>query len=187
MIAVESFQRFKIHDGAAILLLAGAWYGVSKLASLLSPQSSYLLSLLMVMFLLSFTVHLIRKAGAATLFCLTGALLTFSFNDLGATGIPKLLVFLMAGIVFELGFLLFKLEFKNVQVDILLGTAFAAASIPFTTGMLLSSGVTLTMLTAMLNLILTSFFVGVIGAILSFLLWYHLRTTKWVLKFEYGG
>jgi ABC-type thiamin/hydroxymethylpyrimidine transport system permease subunit len=86
----------------------------------LEPQSSYILSLLVATILMSFTVHLVRKAGSATLFYCIGALLAFSINDLGATGINKLIVLVIAGIIFELIFLIFKLEIKNIPTDIIM-------------------------------------------------------------------
>lgn len=187
MIAIESFKRFKIMDIIAILALAGLWFLLSFLLNkFLGPQFSYIWSLLIATILMSFTVHLVRKAGSATLFYGIGALFTYSINDLGATGLNKLIVLVIAGIIFELIFLIFKIEVKNIQVDIIAGTAISAATIPVTTGLLLSSNVALSMITLLINLILLSFLVGLAGSVISFLIWYKLKTTKMVLRFEYG-
>lgn len=186
MIAIESFKRFKIIDIIAIIILAGLWLLLSFLLDrFLDPQASYILSLLIAVTLMSFTVHLVRKAGSATLFYALGALFTYSINDLGTIGSDKLIVLIIAGIIFELIFLIFKLEVKNIQLDIMAGTAISAASIPITTGLLLSFNVSLSMISSIINLILLSFFVGLIGAVFSFLIWYNLRATKIVLKYEY--
>jgi len=63
---------------------------------------------------------------------------------------------------------------KHIQLDIVLGTA--AASLLFISGMLLSSELAIEMISRLVNMMIVSFFVGMIGAILSFLLWYHFRT-----------
>ena len=65
---------------------------------------------------------------------------------------------------------------KHIQLDIVLGTAVAAASLLFISGMLLSSELAIEMISRLVNMMIVSFFVGMIGAILSFLLWYHFRT-----------
>ncbi|MEK6903447.1 MAG: hypothetical protein AABW64_02260 [Nanoarchaeota archaeon] len=134
---------------------------------------------------MSFTVHLVRKAGSATLFYVIGAIFTYSINDIGHTGISKVITFLIAGILFELIFLIFKLEMKRIQLDIVAATAISAATIPLTTGFLLSFNVTLHMISSIINLMLVSFFVGLAGAVISFLAWHHVRTTKMILKYEY--
>jgi len=185
MIAVESFKKFRIVDLGIIIVLSGIWFLLSLVVNLLDPQISYILNLLVLIFLMSFIVYLVRKAGSATLFFLISGLISYGVNDFGVTGFSKVLLFVLAGIIFELVFLIFKLEIKNVQVDVVLGSGISSASIPFLMGIMLSSGVVVNMGVAMLNLILLSFFVGVIGSVLSFLLWYKLKTSKMVLKFEY--
>tara|TARA_Y100000034_G_scaffold115205_1_gene152143 strand:+ start:11098 stop:11448 length:351 start_codon:yes stop_codon:yes gene_type:complete len=112
-------------------------------------------------------------------------LISYGVNDFGITGFNKIAVLVIAGVIFELVFLIFKLEIKNVQIDVVLGGGVSAASIPLLMGIVLSSGVVFNMILAMINLILLSFFVGIIGSVLSFLLWYKLKTSKMVLKFEY--
>ncbi len=53
-------------------------------------------------------------------------------------------------------------------------------------GLALSTQIALQMITQVINLVLLSFFIGIIGSVISFLIWYHLRTTEFVLKFEYA-
>ena len=93
--------------------------------------------------------------------------------------------YLIAGLVFELVFVIFKLELKNIQLDIVLGTGFSAASIPITTAFLLSTNLARSMIVPIFNLSLLSFIVGIVGAIASFFLWYRLRTNRAVLRYEY--
>jgi len=186
MIAIESFRKFKILDIAVILAFASLWLLLSWIINkIFGPQPSYILTLLVVTFLMSFTVHLVKKAGSATLFYTIGALLTFNINDLGAIGMNKLVIFAISGILFELIFLILKLELKNIQLDIITSTSISAASVPITTGFLLSFNVALNMMVPLINLILLSFLVGLAGAVMSFMIWYNLKNTKMILKFQY--
>jgi hypothetical protein len=187
MIAVESFKKFYLKDYIALVILSLIWFGASYLSDVfMGPQESYVLSLLVLMFFMSYAVHLVRKAGSATLFYVLCAALTYGFNDLGITGMNKFYSFLVAGFFFELMFIILKVELHNVQIDIILGTALSAASIPVMTALLLSPTVAISMISSVGNLVLLSFFVGIVGSIISFLIWYRMKTFEWVLRYEYG-
>lgn len=187
MITIESFKRFNLIDLLLIILTAGLWFCLTSfITHVASPNMSYIFSLFIAAFLMSFTVNLVRKAGSATLFYLIGGIFTYLINDLGALRSTKLIALLFAGIVFETIFLILKLELKNIPLDIILGSALSAATIPITTGLLLSSTVSYSWLFELLNLSLLSFFIGVIGSVASFILWYNLRTTKIIMKYEYS-
>lgn len=185
MIAIESFKRFRMIDIIAIIVLDIVWLLINLIMNkLLGPQSSYILSLFIATILMSFTVHLVRKAGSATLFYFIGALLTYNINDLGITGLNKIIALLITGIVFELIYIIFKLEIKNVQVDIVAATAFSSMIIPIFTAFL-SISIALSMISTLINWALLSFFIGLSGAIISFIIWHNLRTTKLILRYEY--
>ncbi len=187
MIATESFKRFRAKDLLVIIGLALLWFLLSAILDRnLGPQFSYIFSLALATFLMSFTAHFIRKAGSATLFYVFGGLFAFSINDLGVIGINKVLMLGSAGVVFEIVFLIFKIEVKNIQFDIITGTALSAASIPVTMAFMLSTEVAINMIASFINLTLLSFLVGVAGSVLSFMLWHQMRTTKMVLRFEYS-
>ncbi|MAG19911.1 hypothetical protein CL618_00575 [archaeon] len=68
MIAVESFKRFRVIDIVIIAILSGIWFLLSLGINRLDPQISYIFSLLIIIFLMTFVVYLVRKAGSATLF-----------------------------------------------------------------------------------------------------------------------
>jgi len=186
MIAVESFKKFKISDVLIILAFSALLYVLSLvIGRTFSSQGSYILALLITTVLMSFIVHSVRKAGSATLFYFFVGILTFNINNLGVTGLNKLIALLVAGLIFELIFLMFKIEIKNMQIDIIAGTAISTATIPITIGFLLSFNIAINMFVSIINLILLSFLIGIAGSIISFLIWYYLRTRRWILKFEY--
>jgi len=187
MIAIESFKKFRIIDFLAIIILVLLWFLFSKIINNnFNATTTYFLSLLIITILMSFTAHLVRKAGSVTIFYFIGALFTSNLNNLGITGINKIIVFVIAGIVFELVFLILKIEIKNIKIDIISGVAISSAIIPLMIAFLLSPEAALNMIIPIFNLVLLSFFIGIIGSIISFLIWYHLKTTKLILKFEYS-
>jgi len=186
MIAIESFKMFKLKDIITIALLAGIWFLINSLINkFLGTQTAFIVSMITATTLMSFTVHLVRKAGTATLFYLVGGIFNWKTYCLGIAGFNQLIALSIAGIIFELIFLILKLEIKNIQIDIVLGTAFSAATIPITSTLLTSLIIAKNVLNALINLSLIAFFAGLIGAVLSFIIWYSIRDTEFILKFEY--
>jgi len=186
MIAIESFRKFHAIDIYFIVVLASFYLLLSFLSNaFLSPQFSYVVSLLAFTFLMALTVHLIRKAGSATLYGVFSGLFTLAIPDIGPVGETKFLVFLFAGLLFELFFVLLKLEFRNAQIDIIAGAGMAAAAVPLFTGLLLSFPVVTANVSEMVNLMGLSLLTGTLGGLLSFGAWYKLRTVKSVLQFQY--
>ncbi len=186
MIAVESFRRFRGIDFLVLIGFSLVYVLLSFIFNFyLSSVLEYILSLGLLIFFMSFIVHLVRKAGSALLFFLFCSAFGYWLNDFGVIGLNKIILFLIAGFVFELMYLLFKLEFHNVQMDIIIGSSLSALSIPVVFSLILSMDIALNMLYSFFNLVLLSFFVGVAASVCSFLFWYKVKTSKFVLKFEY--
>tara|TARA_B100000315_G_C14537095_1_gene569014 strand:- start:107 stop:673 length:567 start_codon:yes stop_codon:yes gene_type:complete len=187
MIAKEVIKRFRLKDLGVIVLLALIWLGLDTVIIYsFNAQNSYIFSLVIGTLLMSLAVQLTKRFGTALLFYGISALLMQSINDIGTTGLNKFIILVFTGLLFEIVFLMLKLEVKDIQLDILIGTAISTATIPLTTGILLSFNVAQNMINSLLNMMLLSFFIGIVGAVLSFMVWYHFRKTKFVLKFEYG-
>ena len=187
MIAIESFRKFHLRDGL-VLIIAAALFALSQLGlSFFDPSVGYYGSLLIFGLLLSFSTFFVRKAGTGLLVGILSSLCSFPNGLAGAIGWQKVLVFAIAGLLFELAFLLLKLEIHLIPFDILLGTALAVASIPLSTLLLLSPAVATQHQFALLNIALIGFLTGLLSAVLAFLLWYRLKQTKLVLWFEYGS
>lgn len=186
MIALEHVKRFRLRDFLFIIVLAMVWWALSfSVIQVFGPQSSYMVSVLIAGALLSFCVLLVQRAGAATLFLGLGSWLGSSIPDIGPTGYSKVFAFIAAGLIFEAVFLVAKLEWKLIQVDILAATSIAFGFLPLLLILFLSPIVAVDLLVEALNLSFISFFIGVISSTISFLVWYHLSTTKELLKFMY--
>jgi len=133
---------------------------------------------------MAFTAFFIRKIGAVTLFYLLGALITVRINNLGDLGWNKVIILVVAGIVFELFFLWLKIKIKNIPLDVVLGAAFSNASIPFTMLLLIPSKKEL--MPYVINFALMAFIIGIMGAITAFLIWYNIKGLKPIIRLEYA-
>ncbi|MHA1865483.1 MAG: ECF transporter S component [Candidatus Heimdallarchaeaceae archaeon] len=187
MIAIESFRKFKIKDVLMIVSFALIWSLSSYLYNnLFLPQNSYIFSLVLASSFIVFLVLLIRKVGTATLFYVMIGVMTFFMDDLGPKGLNKIIVLFLAGIIFEIFFLIFKLEIHNIPIDIILGIIFSLSTIPLTTILLISTSVTQNQLVQILNMIIISFSAGILGSLISLILWFKLKTTKFILKYQFN-
>ncbi|MBU0535686.1 MAG: hypothetical protein KKE20_01880 [Nanoarchaeota archaeon] len=183
---MRMLKMFRMHDIIVILALALMWLVMALLINrFLSPQNAFLISVFVLSISVSLTYNVIKKIGTAPIFLVIVSLLTFSLDNLGATGIKKVIVLFAAGIIFELLVLVFRIGFRNLQLALMAGASFAAASIPLTMGLIYSFNVVSSMIIPIINLILVSLFLGFVGSGISVLLWSYLSTTKLFVKFEY--
>ena len=181
---VETFRKYRKTDFIAIIILAFIWALITFIVNLPDTQFSFFLSLFITSIFAVFTALLIRKFFAVTLFYLFGAIITIPINNLGGLGIYKVPILFIAGLIFELFFLLLKIEIRNIPLDVVLGAAFSNFSIPF--AMLMFASSTRELIPFVWNFALTAFIIGVMGAIISFLIWYKIKGTKMIIKFEYA-
>jgi len=184
MIQLESFRRFRKIDLIAIIILALLWALVTWLINLPNTQLTFMLSLFITTMFMTFTAFLIRKFFAVTLFYLIGSIFSISINNLGGLGIYKVPILLVAGIIFELFFLLLKIKIKNIPLNVVLGAAFSNFSIPFT--MLLFIPATRELMPFVWNFALMAFIIGIMGSIVTFLIWYNIKSLKPIIRFEYS-
>jgi hypothetical protein len=184
VIAVESFKAFKPKDIGAIAVLAGLLSLIIYLLDKVAFDNAIAL-LLTFGFFVTFTTLLIRKAGTATLFFAIVTALTLNIASFGVDGVSKIIVMILAGLVFELTFLILKIELKNIPLDVIVGAALSTASIPLLAGLVASTEIVQSLMTNFLNLIILGFVSGLAGSIIAFLLWWNIRTVKWIMKFEY--
>ena len=186
MMAFEIFQKYRKMDYAVIAFSSLIWLILATFSNTFEPQLAYLLSLLFGLILLSFAVQITRKAGTGLLFMGVSSILTSHIGDIGVVGFQKFIMFILAGIVFEAVFLILKLEVKDIQLDILGGTAIAGMMIPLFMGLIISSALAWQLINGLLNMMITSFFIGVIGYVVSFMFWHAFRRRKFMVKLMFG-
>ena len=184
MIEPETFRKFRKIDFIAIIIMALLWAFVTWLINILDNQFTFFIFLFITTMFMTLTALLIRKFFAVTLFYLIGAIITIPINNFGGLGIYKVPILLIAGIIFELFFLLLKIKIKNIPLDIILGAAFSNFSIPFS--MLLFVTATKELMPFVWNFALMAFIIGVMAAIVTFLIWYNIKGLKFIIRFEYS-
>ena len=184
MIELESFRKLRKIDYIAIIILAVIWGAVTYLVNIPNTQLTFMLSFFITTVFMTFTAFLIRRLGAVTLFYFIGAIITVPIDNLGGIGIYKIPILITAGLVFELVFLLLKIKLRNVPLDVVLGAAISNFSMPFF--MLIFGSASKELMPYVLNFALTVFVIGVVGSIVTFLIWYNIKGFKWIIKFEYS-
>jgi len=184
MISLESITRLRKIDLIAIVVLAVLWAIITTLINIPNTQLTFMISLLITVMFATFTALLVRKITAVILFYFIGSIITVSFNNL-IEGYLKILILVIAGIVFELVIILGKkIKHSNIPFNLILAAGLSTASIPWTILLLVQSSKDL--LPSVINLSLSSFLIGIIGSLLSYLIWYNIKGNKKVIKFEYS-
>lgn len=184
MIELKSFRKIRKIDFVAMIALALFWAFITWLINIPDSQFTFFLSLFVTTMFMAFTALLIRRVGAVTLFYLFGALITIPINNLSGLGFYKVPILLIAGLIFELFFLLLKIKIKNIPIDVVLGAAFSNFSIPLS--MLLFVEPTKELLPFIWNFALMAFIIGIMASIITFLIWYNIKGLKPIIKFEYS-
>ncbi|OGF19905.1 hypothetical protein A3D54_00635 [Candidatus Falkowbacteria bacterium RIFCSPHIGHO2_02_FULL_45_15] len=183
MLAIEEFKSFHLRDIVVITGSAVLWSAIMYvLEGILSLSGAYYVALFTLVLFLSFLVLSLQKTGVASLFYALCAVLTYGTRELGIAYSDKFIILLGAALVFELVFLTLKLRVKNIPLDILAGAVLSTGMLPLITGTLISPEASLQQIESLLNLAIIGLLVGVIGAVLAFLIWYHFKTTKWLVK-----
>ncbi len=184
MIELESLRKYRKIDLMAITTLAIIWALVTWLINLPDTQFTFFISLFVTTIFMTFTALLIRKFFAVTLFYLIGSIIIIPINNLGSLGFYKVPILFIAGIIFELFFLLLKIKIKNIPLDIILGVGLSNFSIPFTILLFISDAKGL--LPFVWNFALISLNIGIMASIITFLIWYNIKGLKPIIKFEYA-
>ena len=185
MIAIESIRRFRVKDYLAIVLSAFLWTIGTAMLSRFETRFQFSLIMLFTTVLVALTVLLLRRAGTATLWYLCCAIFSFNISNFGfIEGWKKLLIFAIAGIIFELVSLLFHLEIGFIPGNIIMGAILSNMSIPAAL-LLFMPGVQSSIAIPLLNFTIGLAIIGLVGSMISFILWHHLSARKWVLRFSY--
>ncbi|MBT4936376.1 hypothetical protein HON22_00500, partial [Candidatus Peregrinibacteria bacterium] len=172
--AHEHIRTFRKTELGLILFVAILVSVVVYLLNfLIDPTFLFLGSLIVLVFGLNFLVHIIKKTGVVMLFFILISLFTLFINDIGIVGWKKIIVFLIAGLIFELSFLFLKIHVHNIPFDIVVGTSFSLLSIPLTTAFFLSPSLASSFPQSLLNVLSLAFVVGLITSVVASLLWHH--------------
>jgi len=185
MIAYEHFQKIRVKELIFIASLAVITALLLFISSFIfNPPLLFIVSLSILALGMNFLVYLIKKTGIATLFYLFTSIFTFYLQDIGVISWEKIITFLLAGILFEVVFLILKLEIHSLPLDMIIGTSISTASVPLIGAFLLSAGLASSFPLALINLIILAFAVGLGASVITFIIWYNVRNTKFIIKLE---
>lgn len=193
----ERFRGMRKIDVLAVFALALLWVLAVYIDYLFVSEDikiNYFLFILLTAFLVSSVALFVRRTGAVTMFCLIGSVMIFRLNLLNdvmsSNWIYRVLAFVLMGVIFEVYLLFFSFSFKNAQnipFGVFLGTGIFAAMIPFAAAVLVSLSMMAPIIVSVwAAFALESFFIGMIGSVLSFLIGYALRRNRLIIKFEYA-
>ena len=175
MIKLGHFRKI---DLLAIFILAFLWSGLTYIIMFYFPYIFEVILFATALFA-TFIALLIRKVGSVTLFFSFAGVMTLVVPILGVLGFDKILVLVSMGLVFEFIIYIFK-KYLNL---IIAGTI-SNASMPWL--MALSKNQFSTNLSyALWNFTIISALLGVLGALVGMGIWYKVKNSKLVLKFEY--
>jgi len=133
---------------------------------------------------MNLTVYMLKKFGVATIFMFITAMLTFNLAELGFYGWNKVLTYVIAAIVFEIIYLIFKIEISSLPLDMIFGTAIGFTSIFIISPMLLSQTLLLVFGSELINLLILTFATSIISSTIFGVIWGKLAATKKIVKFE---
>ena len=174
---------FRKIDLIFIVITALTWSVLDHSISLIGFTGNVILvsviSLFITAVFISFVALAVSKYGAITVFYILAAIFTIPLSNFGGPGLHKISILIIAGIVFDVVFFVLRGSLR-----IPLATAFSNASMPWVIWfMLLSSGATVE-LSFILNSTIMDFLMGILGALAGMFIWYKIRTTKLIVKFE---
>ena len=185
MFAIELFQIIRIKQLIFTLFVAAITSLFIYLANyFLPPVPLLIVSLFLLTIGMNLCVYMLKRVGIATIFLFFIAMLTFNIAELGLFGWNKVLTYVIAAIVFELIYLIFKIEVSSLHLDMILGTAISLTSIYLISPILLSQTILLVFNPELINLLIITFAISIISSTIFALIWGKLASTKKIVKFE---
>ncbi len=185
MFATELIQVIRVKQLIFILFTAAITSLFFYLAEyFLPPVPLLIVSLFFLTVGMNLVVYMLRRFGVATIFMFITAMLTFDLAEIGLFGWNKVITYVIAAIVFEIIYLIFKIEVASLPLDMIFGTAVSLASIFLISAILLSQTIILVFTSELFNLLILSFGISLISAIVFAIIWGKIATTNSIVKFE---
>lgn len=187
MIVLESFRAYRRLDFLIIVALAAVWKLVSAVIAYFAGEYwAFVFAIFSGTALMVLAELMIRKVGAPTLFYMVGGLFV-ALPGFEVLGLKRILVFAVAGLLFGAAYKLINFEIKNVPAGIIASGAISAGSIPATSAFLLSPNFVIGFPAILVNVVLLTGIIGVLGAAFAAVIWEEVKLAKLVERFEYGA
>ncbi|MFC1754901.1 hypothetical protein ACFL96_16150 [Thermoproteota archaeon] len=178
-------NRYKLTDLKAVFIFAVLLSIIIWAIHLLDHTLlSYILISVFLGAFIALVALSVRKFGSVLVFMLLVSLLSFGADNIGIQGWGKISVFLIAGLLFEIVFLLFR--FTGETISTIISALISFISIPVSIGLILSFDVMKELTNGMMNICLNSSVFGVLGAIIGLVIWAKVKNTMLFVRLRYG-
>ncbi|MBU0615196.1 MAG: hypothetical protein KJ601_03825 [Nanoarchaeota archaeon] len=175
----------KKKDLVAVAVISFIWAVLTIVLNLTQTYWGFVGVLFVTGLFACLVAFLVKKIGSVLLFFCLGGIFSIGFDNLGL-GYWKLLVLPLMGVVFELAYFGLRMEFKNLAVDGLIAAALSNGALPFLM-MLLIKGGNRDILSYAINFSIIAALSGICGAVVMSILWYYIKSTEFVVKFQYSS
>ena len=181
----QHYYQYRQKDLFALFIVLLCWYFFHLLSQQFSLLPRFFTSFFLMAFMTAFATFLVRKFLIVLFMLFIALLLMGSLPDLTALGNNVYLILFFSGVFFEILYLFLFMETHVVPFDVIFTLSFSFAALPLFTFLVLSPGTFIAHIVPVLNFMLIDFFLTLFATGLAFLLWFHLRTKKLFVAFEY--
>lgn len=164
-----------------ITIAAFLWSLLAYVLTFYFPQIFELILFTIAVFA-TFLALFIRKLGSITLFFLIAGIMTLAIPAFLVSGIEKIVVFIIMGVIFEA----ITYTLKN-YLNIIVASIFSNVSMPWQVSWLTKMQLTTKINYAIWNLTFISALLGLLGATSGLIIWYKVKNSKIILRFKYEG
>lgn len=176
MLPLESLRMMRKADLAVVSVLA-ALLAIS--ISLLSA-SMYLIIVAVAMSL-SFAALLLRRTGAPSLIAVEAAIFLAMAGE-APFGPVTIAITGGSGIAFEAVFAIARMLIKSQPFDLLISAGLTGSAAIWAIHAIALKG---SQLSPVVNASITAFFTGIAGALIACAVWYEIKNSRVVIRFEY--
>ncbi|HLC74660.1 MAG TPA: hypothetical protein VJH88_02260 [Candidatus Nanoarchaeia archaeon] len=186
MFAMKSnVYLFSLRELLFVLVTALITSGVMYLSYHLFPlQSHFLVSLSLLVFGVWFILSFFHDYGRALTFFTAVGFFTLPLNDFGATGFGKIVMFALAGVVFECVLFFFAERCRMLVFARASASVISSALLPLLSALVLSPASILTSFQEILNLVALASVTALVVSFISSLVVPYIKRHALMLKLE---
>jgi hypothetical protein len=184
-IAHEHIMKFRTKEFVVIFIFAIVAFMINYLFSLVFDSSYlFIVGVFVLVLLLDLLVYLYKKSFVAMIFLTSYGVMSFNFLDFGVIGFDKVIGLFLVSIIFELIFLVWKLNVYGIYVDVVLASSVMMLFFPLLNALLVSFDVVYSFPVKLINLMLVSFGSSLLASGVSYIIWRSVMGEKFMLKFR---
>lgn len=179
---IETFSWFNLNDAFILffLVLISSFF---QIFITFFVDDAFELTVLLAISFLTLTALIVRKASGAVIFNVVFAFVVAPLHIFGISRLIGVFIFLFAGLLFEVIVKIVNFEIKVVPVGVLIADFVSSASIPLLAYFFSSIHIN-GFVFKLAEFSISAGFLGIIGGIFAFVLWYELKRNMQVMRYE---